>query len=133
MGRTSGFLAGFALTVLHNAVSSSASHPGSVPQHSSSCLAASRTHTTRDSAPATDSRRSLSRVPPPGNRWLSRALASRGGADSPSKEGGGEAEKLPGMLSEIEIAVSSFADIAGENLLTVDNAKKGTTKEVGYK
>lgn len=34
------------------------------------------------------------------------------------------------MLSEVEIALSSFNDIVGENLLVVDNAKKGTTKEV---
>lgn len=72
---------------------------------------------------------------PTKNRWLSKALAARGGADAAAGEGEGQqGEKMPGVLSEIEIAVSSFADITGENLLTVENAKKGTTtKEVPTK
>lgn len=64
------------------------------------------------------------------NRWVSKALATRGGADEPEAAGAGEAEGNPGVLSEVQIAMSSFSEIAGENLLVVDNAKKGTTKEV---
>lgn len=63
---------------------------------------------------------------PTNNRWVSRALAARGGADEPSET----PEGIPGVLSEVEIALSSFNDIVGENLLVVDNPKKGTTKEV---
>lgn len=79
------------------------------------------------------------RAPPPAataaapacsNRWVSKALATRGGADEPEAAGAGEAEGTPGVLSEVQIAISSFSEIAGENLLVVDNAKKGTTKEV---
>lgn len=61
-----------------------------------------------------------------GNRWVSKALATRGGADEPAET----AEGIPGVLSEVEIAVSSFNDIVGEHVVEVDNAKKGTTKEV---
>lgn len=61
------------------------------------------------------------------NRWVSKALAARGGADEPAEEA---PESIPGVMSEVEIALSSFNDIVGENLLVVDNAKKGTTKEV---
>ncbi|CAM9471731.1 unnamed protein product [Ectocarpus sp. 6 AP-2014] len=64
---------------------------------------------------------------PANNRWVSKALASRGGADEPAEE---TAEGIPGVLSEVEVALSSFNDIVGENLLVVDNPKKGTTKEV---
>jgi len=60
------------------------------------------------------------------NRWVSKALAARGGADEPAETPGG----IPGVMSEVEIALSSFNDIVGENLVVVDNAKKGTTKEV---
>lgn len=62
----------------------------------------------------------------PSNRWVSKALAARGGADEPAETPGG----IPGVMSEVEIALSSFNDIVGENLVVVDNAKKGTTKEV---
>lgn len=64
---------------------------------------------------------------PSNNRWVSKALAARGGADEPAEtaEGG-----IPGVMSEVEIAVSSFNDIVGDNLMVVDNAKKGTMKEV---
>lgn len=66
------------------------------------------------------------------NRWVSRALAVRGGADEPAdaESAAGGAESIPGVLSEVQIVMSSFKDIVGENLLEVDNAKKGTTKEV---
>lgn len=66
---------------------------------------------------------------PANNRWVSKALASRGGADEPAEE---TAEGIPGVLSEVEVALSSFNDIVGENLLVVDNPKKGTTKEVSF-
>eukprot|EP00903_Cladosiphon_okamuranus_P008316 g8000.t1 len=67
---------------------------------------------------------------PSNNRWVSKALAARGGADEPAAtaEGG-----IPGVMSEVEIAVSSFNEIVGDNLMVVDNAKKGTMKEVSSK
>lgn len=107
---------GFALTVL----AATATATGSAL--TSSCLA------TRVAGPSALSASSLGgpRVPPspPGNRWLSKALATRGGSD--------EGETMTGVLSEIEIAVSSFQDIVGGKLVTVDDAKKGTTKEVQH-
>ena len=69
-------------------------------------------------------------APARSNRWVSKALATRGGADEPEASGAGESEGIPGVLSEVQIAVSSFSEIVGENLLVVDDTKKGTTKEV---
>ena len=67
------------------------------------------------------------------NRWVSKALAVRGGADSAgaAADGGDEAEGMAGMLSPVQVAVTPFRDLLGDKLLTVDNPKKGTTKEVG--
>ncbi|CAM9253167.1 unnamed protein product [Ascophyllum nodosum] len=66
------------------------------------------------------------------NRWVSKALAVRGGADSAgaAADGGDEAEGMAGMLSPVQVAVTPFRDLLGDKLLTVDNPKKGTTKEV---
>lgn len=66
------------------------------------------------------------------NRWVSRALATRGGAEEPDASAGGEDGEggISGVLSEVQIALSSFVDLVGEKLVVVDNAKKGTTKEV---
>lgn len=124
MGATSGFVTGFALVLLTSAsVASSAGPAPSCATRGSAAVAAPLTLASRSNLPPT----------PTKNRWLSKALAARGGADAAAGEGEGQqGEKMPGVLSEIEIAVSSFADITGENLLTVENAKKGTTtKEVG--
>lgn len=67
-------------------------------------------------------------IAPSSNRWVSKskALACRGGADEPAET----AEGIPGVLSEVEIAMSSFNEIVGDNLVEVDNQKKGTLKEV---
>lgn len=54
--------------------------------------------------------------------------AGEEGANAAGEEKAGES--IPGVLSEVELAMSSFKEILGENLLVVDNAKKGTTKEV---
>lgn len=65
---------------------------------------------------------------PSNSRWVSKALAARGGADESAETE--TPEGIPGAMSEVQIALSSFNDIVGENLVVVDNAKKGTTKEV---
>lgn len=119
--------------------------PGVAHSHGSSILKALVALTISSSAAAASSSM-LSRVscaaplataaaaPASSNRWVSKALATRGGADETgSAAGAGEAESPPGVLSEVQIAMSSFSEIAGETLLVVDDAKKGTTKEVSYK
>ncbi len=108
-----------ALGALAMTASGAAAAAGGAPLHlGSSCTA------TRPSSAATASPAAI-----PSNRWVSKALAARGGADEPAETPGG----IPGVMSEVEIALSSFNDIVGENLVVVDNAKKGTTKEVSAK
>lgn len=113
---TSNLLKAVALGALGLAACASATAPPG-PKNvaaSSSCVASSAAAASPRSASSN-------------NRWVSRALAARGGADEPEKEA---PEGIPGVMSEVQIALSSFNDIVGENLLVVDNAKKGTTKEV---
>lgn len=97
---------------------------------------AGATATMASVVPSTSSCPSMARGATPAaantNRWVSKALATRGGAEADEEGAGGgdDPESIAGVMSEVEIAVSSFNDIVGENLLVVDNAKKGTTKEV---
>lgn len=73
-------------------------------------------------------------APPVSNRWVSRAISTRGGSDAAASgdeaAAAAAAREESGVMSEVQIAMSSFNDIVGEKLLTVDNPKKGTTKEV---
>lgn len=112
-GARHSLLAALAVAAAATATASIAGAAGSP-----SCLAASGQAT-------------LSKAPGAGNRWVSRALAARGGSDeSGAAAEGGEAGGVPGAMSEVQIAMSSFNEIVGENLVVVDNAKKGTTQEV---
>lgn len=70
------------------------------------------------------------------NRWVSKVLNLRGGADesgADAETAGAEADQaygMDGVLSPAEISVTSFRDIVGDKLLIFENPKKGTAKEV---
>lgn len=68
------------------------------------------------------------------SRWVSKATLVRGGSDAeqPSvDEETTSGTQESGILSPLQLAISSFNDIVGESLLVVDDPKKGTFKEVG--
>lgn len=70
------------------------------------------------------------------NRWVSKALTLRGGADESGSAaetadtGADQADEMEGVLSPAEVAVTSFRDIVGDKLLIFENPKKGKAKEV---